>query len=132
VAASAAEAVVPATAEEAVVGVASVEEAEALVEEEEALAEAAASVVAGAADIAKKQHLWQAVPLRIKFFLSGRVKIIRPFRRFPWPVYDQRRLGHRRQLKSQQAEHSSAAPFPHAFFVFFTPLRSSFVVRKSF
>jgi len=44
---------------------------------------AAASVAEGvvpaaevAGDIAKKQHLWQAAPLRINFPLSRRVKII--------------------------------------------------------
>jgi hypothetical protein len=36
----------------------------------------AASAAEVAGDIAKKQHLWQAAPLRINFPLSRRVKII--------------------------------------------------------
>jgi len=56
--------------------------------------------IAVAADIAKKQHLWQAAPFRKDFSLSRRVKIIWPFRRSPWPVYDQTRSANSRQLKS--------------------------------
>jgi len=65
-----------------------------------AVAVAASAAVAVAADIAKKQHLWQAAPFRKDFSLSRRVKIIWPFRRSPWPVYDQTRSANSRQLKS--------------------------------
>jgi hypothetical protein len=65
-----------------------------------AVAVAASAAVAVAADIAKKQHPWQAEPFRKDLSLSRRVKIIWPFRRSPWPVYDQRRSANSRQLKS--------------------------------